>query len=234
MPSTDPIHVRAQYEREDNLRARQALYEDVSGDSAPDVLRATLARVEPVRVLEVGGGPGELAEWMASQLGAEVTMVDQSERMVELALARGVNAQLGDAQDLPFDDELFDTVVAAWMLYHVTDLEKGISEMARVLEPGGKVVVVTNSVEHLAELRALMDYSQAILEHFSRENGADWLRRYFSEVEQIDLELRITVHDREKLVAYQESISLPTRPVPDDVELPFVTFGRPTVFVATK
>ena len=42
--------------------------------------------------------------------------VDQSERMVELASARGVDACVGDVQELPFADESFDCAVAAWML----------------------------------------------------------------------------------------------------------------------
>lgn len=234
MPSNDPVHVREQYRREDNLRARQALYEDASGDKAPERLRVVLAELHPRRVLEVGGGPGELAEWMMQELGAEVAFVDQSERMVELAQARGVDAQVGDAQDLPFAGETFDTVVAAWMLYHVPDLDEGLAELARVLERGGKLVAVTNSVDHLAELRELIGYSQELLGRFSRENGEEYLGRHFSRVEQIDLELRVTVGDREKLVAYQQSLSLPSREVPDDVELPFVTYGRSTIFVATK
>ena len=67
-----------------------------------------------------------------------VTFVDLSQRMVELARARGIaDAHVGDVQELPFADASFDTVVAAWMLYHVPDLDRGLAEIARVLEPGG-------------------------------------------------------------------------------------------------
>ena len=45
--------------------------------------------------------------------------------MVELARARGVDARVGDVQELPFADGAFDCVVAAWMLYHVPDLDRG-------------------------------------------------------------------------------------------------------------
>ena len=48
----------------------------------------------------------------------------------------------------------FDTVVAAWMLYHVPDLDRGLAEIARVLTPGGRLVAVTNSELHLEEARA--------------------------------------------------------------------------------
>jgi len=61
-------------------------------------------------------------------------------------------------QSLPFADESFDTAVAAWMLYHVPDIDRGIAELARVLAPGGRLVAVTNSELHLHELRELIAY----------------------------------------------------------------------------
>ncbi|HEY0417301.1 MAG TPA: class I SAM-dependent methyltransferase [Gaiellaceae bacterium] len=231
--SHHPVHVREQYAREDNLRARQALYAEVEGDDAQDVLRRSLREWRPRAVLEVGGGQGELAQWLTQELDAAVSFVDQSERMVELARARGIAAQVGDVQELPFEDDSFDTVVAAWMLYHVEDLDRGLAEIARVLRPGGGLFAVTNSITHLEELRSLIGYSQELLERFSRENGGEWLRRHFAAVERIDLELRVTVRERQRLVAYQQSLSIPSRPVPDDVEVPFVTHARTSLFFAT-
>jgi SAM-dependent methyltransferase len=232
MPLDDPATVKAQYACEDNLRARQRLYEEVSGPHPPDVLWQTLVEWAPRRVLEVGGGPGELSERMQGELDAEVSYVDLSPRMVELARERGVDAQVGDVQSLPFEDGTFDTVVAAWMLYHVPEIDRGLAEIARVLRPGGALVAVTNSVRHLSELRELIALPEGHKETFSRENGDEFLRKHFAEVERLDLETEVTVRDRGKLVDYQQSISVPTRPVPTDVELPFVVHARTTIFVA--
>jgi len=232
MPLDDPATVKEQYAREDNLRARQRLYEEVSGPHPPDVLWQTLVEWAPRRVLEVGGGPGELSERMQGELDAEVSYVDLSPRMVELARERGVAAQVGDVQSLPFEDGTFDTVVAAWMLYHVPEIDRGLAEIARVLRPGGALVAVTNSVRHLSELRELIALPEGHKETFSRENGVEFLRKHFAEVERLDLEAEVTVRDRAKLVDYQQSISVPTRPVPTDVELPFVVHARTTIFVA--
>jgi SAM-dependent methyltransferase len=229
----DPDTVRRQYAREDNLRARQALYDDVSGPDPHEVLWRTLLEWEPRVVLEVGGGPGELAERMQRDLAAHVSYLDISPRMVELAQARGVDAQVGDVQDLPFAGGTFDTVVAAWMLYHVPDIDRALGEIVRVLRSGGALIAVTNSVSHLGEFRALVAYPSGFEERFNRENGAELLRRHFAKVAQHDLEITVTVHDRSKLVAYQQSMSMPTQPVPDDVEIPFVTHSRPTIFFAT-
>jgi SAM-dependent methyltransferase len=232
----DPAAVRTQYATERNLRARQALWANVEGENAPVVLWRILASLAPRNVLEVGGGQGELAERMQEELGARVAFVDQSERMVELARARGIDdARVGDVQELPFADASFDTAVAAWMLYHVPDLNRGLAELARVLEPGGRLVAVTNSLRHIEELRELFGTIMPGFERqFHSENGEELLRRHFSHVERTDAEVVAIVDERETLVAYGESLSYDTRPVPDDVHLPFRVHGRTTVFVATR
>lgn len=234
MAFNEPESVREQYSTETNLQARQALWTNSEGDDPKQVLWSTLAAWQPRRVLEVGGGQGELAERMQLELRAHVTFVDISPRMVELARARGIDAQEGDVQKLPFADGSFDTVVAAWMLYHVPDIDRGLAELARVLVPGGALIAVTNSVDHIAELRDLMAYPRDAFELvFNSENGDELLRRHFAEVERVDTVVKATVHDRETLVAYRDSVSVPSQPVPADVELPFVVHGRTTIFFAT-
>jgi SAM-dependent methyltransferase len=229
----DPANVSVQYATENNLRARQNLYEETEGPNAREVLWGALAALAPRRVLEVGGGPGELAERMRDDLGATVSFLDISPRMVELARERGIDAQVGDVQSLPFADESFDTAVAAWMLYHVPDLDRGLAELARVLAPGGRLVAVTNSELHLRELRELIALPLWSMP-FSRENGEALLRRHFRVVERLDADGTVTVRDRAKLVAYRESVTAETDPVPDNVELPFLIHRATSVFIASK
>jgi SAM-dependent methyltransferase len=230
----DPAAVRVQYAREDNLQARRGLYAEMEGARALDVLWDALVAIAPRRVLEVGGGPGELSARLRDELGADVSFVDLSPRMVELARGRGIDAQVGDVQALPFPDASFDTAVAAWMLYHVPDIDRGIAELARVLAPGGRLVAVTNSELHLRELRDLLGQPWSLVELFNRENGEELLRRQFTEVERIDADAVATVRDRAKLVAYRESMSIEAEPVPDDLELPFIVHCSCSIFVATK
>jgi SAM-dependent methyltransferase len=228
----DPEAVKEQYACEDNLSARRRLWEERTGPDVHEVLWQTLVEWSPRRVLEVGGGPGELAERMQKELGADVSFIDISPRMVELARERGVNAEVADVQALPFEDGVFDTVVAAWMLYHVPDIDRGLAEIARVLRPGGALVTVTTSVLHLIELRELVAYPAGSQEPFNRENGEEFLRKHFAHTERLDLDVEATVRDRQKLVDYQQSMTVATQPVPDDVELPFIVHGRMTIFVA--
>ena len=230
----DQVVVAEQYAREDNLRARQALYEETEGTQPHDVLRSALTALAPRRVLEVGGGQGELAEWMRDELGAHVSFLDFSPRMVQLARARGLDAQVGDVQELPFRAASFDVVVAAWMLYHVPNIALALREIARVLVPGGSLVAVTTSVEHLRELKDLVRYPPGREETFNRENGAELLAPGFARVERRDADLTVTVRDRAKLVAYRDSMQIPVAPVPEDIDLPFIVHARTSIFVATR
>jgi len=120
------------------------------------------------------------------------------------------------------------------MLYHAPDLERGLAEIARVLEPRGTLVAVTNAVDHLRELRELVAYPLGLEGVFNRENGEAHLRRHFSRVERRDADGVVVVRDRAKLVAYRDSLSVDSRAIPNDVELPFLVHRRSSIFVATK
>jgi SAM-dependent methyltransferase len=153
---------------------------------------------------------------------------------VELAAARGLDARIGDVEALPFPGYSFDTVVAAWMLYHVHDIDRGLGELARVLEPGGHLVANTNSRRHCEEVFDLIAYPQDFREWvFNAENGEGSLRRHFLHVTRRDVVAVATVRDRSTLVEYQQSMMAETQPVPDEVQLPFLVHSRGVVFDAS-
>src|SRR5690242_20281496 len=101
--------------------------------------------------------------------------------MVEIAREAGVDARVGDVQELPFGDASFDCAVAAWMLYHVPDLDRGLAELARVLRQGGRLVAATNSIDNMHELWRLVGRDRGTEDvRFFAENGEEPLRRHFS------------------------------------------------------
>jgi SAM-dependent methyltransferase len=205
----DPELVEREYATETGLLSRRSLYADAVYEGSAGPLEAAFAAVEearPRRVLEVGCGPGEMAERIASELSAEVIALDISSRMVELALARGVDARVGDVQALPFENESFDCALAAWMLFHVPDLDRGLSELARVLTPGGRLVAVTNSERHLAEARELAGIDMTGRLSFSRENGEAALERHFASVERRDVDGWVTFEDRSAVQRYIDTL----------------------------
>jgi SAM-dependent methyltransferase len=201
----EPAFVHEQYANEANLAARKSMYTNIEGPDPTKVAFEAIAEVKPRRVLEVGGGEGELALRIVKELGAELVGVDQSERMVEIQRAQGIDARVGDVQALPFADGEFDVAVAAWMLYHVPDPHRAIAELARVLEPGGRLVAVANGYDHLAELWDLVGRDRSYRrEIFSRETGGQWLKRSFAHVERRDADGWVTV-DQEAAERYVAS-----------------------------
>jgi ubiquinone/menaquinone biosynthesis C-methylase UbiE len=226
------VLVSQQYATEANLEARRSIYANAEGPDPRELtIRAAVANA-PTRVLEVGGGPGELAARIG-QSGAEVIMLDISPRMVELARQRGVDARVGDVQELPFADGEFDCVVAAWMLFHVPDLDRGLAEIARVLRPGGRLVATTNAGSHLLELRQIAG-NAAWTRPFTRENGAELLRPYFARIERRDADGWVTIDDEETVRAFVASLQ---SGVPDQLppfELPLRSRRASSVFVAEK
>ena len=150
MPCDDPAMVSEQYARRGQSSGAP---EPVRGGLGPACARRPLADAHrmaaEIACSRSEAAPASSRSGCSEELDADVSFVDISPRMVELARARGIDAQVADVQELPFADGAFDTVVAAWMLYHVPDVGRGLAEIARVLRPGGALVAVTNSIGHL-------------------------------------------------------------------------------------
>ncbi len=95
-------------------------------------------------------GTGDLAFELARRVGPDGTVIgsDFSERMLDLArekaAARGapVRFEWGDALELSYDDASFDAVTVGFGVRNLADLERGVGELARVLRPGGRLVIL--------------------------------------------------------------------------------------------
>ena len=101
------------------------------------------------RALDVCTGTGDLAFALADRVtpSGEVVGVDFAERMLDRARAKaehrpGVRFEAADALDLPFADDAFDAATVAFGIRNVDDLDRGLAEMARVVRPGGRVVIL--------------------------------------------------------------------------------------------
>ncbi|RII84519.1 bifunctional demethylmenaquinone methyltransferase/2-methoxy-6-polyprenyl-1,4-benzoquinol methylase UbiE [Neopusillimonas maritima] len=109
------------------------------------------ANVRPgMKVLDIAGGTGDLAKALARKVGAsgEVWLTDINDSMLRVGRDRLVDKGLitpvtvCDAEKLPFPDAYFDRITVAFGLRNMTHKEIALSEMRRVLKPGGKLLVL--------------------------------------------------------------------------------------------
>ena len=199
-PQDDPDLVRSEYADDARLAARQSIWARRTGPRVFDVAFGALVELKPKRVLEVGCGRGEFAQRLADG-GLEVVATDQSEHMVALTAQRGVAAHVADVQDLPFADAEFDAAVSNFMLYHVSDVDRGLAELARVAP---RLVATTNGFDQLREMWDLVgrDLGDRRL-IFMRETGEELLRAHFDDVRMIDLPatVELTADDMRHYIA---------------------------------
>ncbi len=96
------------------------------------------------KVLDVGAGTGRLSLPLANR-GASVTALDVSRKMLELLKKKNskIITVVGDAESLPFKNETFDIVAAAFLIVHLKDPKRFFDEAYRVLKDGG-ILAVTN------------------------------------------------------------------------------------------
>jgi 2-polyprenyl-3-methyl-5-hydroxy-6-metoxy-1,4-benzoquinol methylase len=136
-----------------------------------------------VELLDAGCGTG-LFSRAAAQRGARVTSLDVGEGLLERVAEKCDSRRVvGDVQQLPFADEAFDVVLSTEVIEHVPRPELAVGELARVLRPGGTLVVTTpNRAWHwsirLANRLGLRPYE-------GLENWARWdeLRRWSAQAD---------------------------------------------------
>ncbi|PZG20064.1 class I SAM-dependent methyltransferase [Nonomuraea aridisoli] len=125
------------------------------------------------RILDAGCGSGPLFAELRDR-GAVVTGIDSSTGMLELARKRlgdGADLQVGDLRDpLPFPDGAFDDVMASLVLHYLEDWGPTLSEMRRVLSPGGRLIV---SVDHPLIILAMHRMAGRKISYFATNNWTE-------------------------------------------------------------
>lgn len=162
-----------------------------------DALRAqAICQLVPrsLRVADVGTGTGILARELAC-LGLEVIGIDRSERMLEAARTHidqaefpapgSVELRKGEADQMPIDDNEVDAAFAHMVLHYVSDPADVVSDMARIVKPGGRLVVV--------------EFVRHSYDWMTQELGVKWkgferedVRKWFSTAEVGDFQFQRT------------------------------------------
>lgn len=105
-------------------------------------LRIMLGDLKGKKVLDAACGTGRLIPLLQTK-GATVTGLDISEKMIEIAQKKFPKAELlvGDMENMPFKDQSFDLVVAAFAIVHLKYLDKFFEECYKVLKNDGKIIL---------------------------------------------------------------------------------------------
>lgn len=109
---------------------------------------------KPETVLDIATGTGDLAILMTQTGAKKITGLDISAGMLEVGrkkiaerkLDSKIEMVLGDSENIPFEDNSFDAITVAFGVRNFENLEKGLSEILRVLKPGGIFVILETSV----------------------------------------------------------------------------------------
>jgi SAM-dependent methyltransferase len=222
-----------QYQTDANLAARQSIYafQQPKIDLVGSVLGlAGLAGRETIA--DVGCGNGSYLAGLARRGHAgRLLGVDLSPGMLAATRAAvpGASLAVGDAAALPLADGAADATLAPHMLYHVPDPRAAVAELRRVTRPGGQVLVVLNSADHLAEMRELIvaaavaagepvtgivaDY-EASFRAMTLDAGAELLAEAFSSVQRHDFVAELLLPDAGPIAGYVGSSRAPALPDP--------------------
>ncbi|WP_158728494.1 MULTISPECIES: bifunctional demethylmenaquinone methyltransferase/2-methoxy-6-polyprenyl-1,4-benzoquinol methylase UbiE [unclassified Flavobacterium] len=113
-----------------------------------------VAQSKPKKILDIATGTGDLAILMTQTQADKIIGLDISAGMLEVGerkiahknLSKTIDMVLGDSENMPFEDNYFDAITVAFGVRNFENLEKGLSEILRVLKPNGVFVILETSV----------------------------------------------------------------------------------------
>ena len=180
--------------------------------------------VPGTKVLELGCGDGSF--WLQNMdkvpQDCEIVLSDISQGMIRDA-RRSIRAEKKEreaagtyafkvcsCENIPYEDDGFDLVIANHVLFYCDDMGKACGEIARVLKPGGVFVCSAYGGEHMREINELVSgfdsrialSANKLYERFGKENGGEILGETFSDVTWETYEDALLVTDPEPLISY--------------------------------
>lgn len=208
-----------QYQKHNNLDIRVELHKRYSKNKFGfnNWIFSNYQITDDIKVLELGCGTGELWKNQLDVIDKmeQLIVTDFSSDMVEktksvIGNRDNVEYKIIDIQNISFENETFDIVIANMLLHHVDDIDKALDEVNRVLKKGGIFYCATfgenGVVDYLASLFKNEINQELENKTFTLQNGKTYLNRHFDTVEKLiyDDELQVTSID--DLVQYIQSL----------------------------
>jgi ubiquinone/menaquinone biosynthesis C-methylase UbiE len=216
MRNTD--NVKQQYTNSDNLNIRISIHTKYSMNKQgySNWINEQYKLFHGCRILELGCGNGDMWKDNIKNIGNDSNLIlsDFSEGMVEevkkkYEIFENVSVQQINIEEIPYKENSFDIVIANMMLYHVPNLDKALSEVARVLKTNGTFYSATFGENGIHEyiLTALNDKNIHKVNTFTLQNGSSILSKYFNNVIKMDYIDALEVTDTYDLINYIYSMA---------------------------
>lgn len=216
------VKVKEQYKTAENLKLRSNLHSyNINKTDWNSWCFNEMKIPNDARILELGCGTGDLWYKNADYIDKNwnITLSDLSRGMLQSTrkkltlLEHKFKYKEIDAQEIPYEDESFDIIIARNMLYFIPDIEKALQEIKRALSKDGTFYATTTSHEAMAELNELVEKFDAgmglgnngMCYRFDDESGQTLLKKYFNDVKLDFLKGKIVVNDAEPIVSYKAS-----------------------------
>lgn len=213
-------NVKEQYTNAGNLNTRISIHQKYSTNKMGfgNWIFSNYKITPDMKVLELGCGTGDMWKGHEDLIKTcdKLVLSDFSEGMLENAKANlgncaGLEYRVIDIQNIPFDDETFDVVIANMMLYHVPDINCGLAEVRRVLNKDGSFYCATFGEHGIMEFLCKALYAYGVEDNanknFTLQNGKEILEPFFPDVQKLDYEDSLAVTNLDDLVEYIYSLS---------------------------
>jgi demethylmenaquinone methyltransferase/2-methoxy-6-polyprenyl-1,4-benzoquinol methylase len=141
-----------------------------------------LREIQPKRILDLATGTGDFAIALLKLNPSQIIGMDISSGMLEVGknkmkakqVSHIIDMQLGDSENMPFEDAYFDAITVGFGVRNYEHLEKGLTEMLRVTRSGGKIVILEFSKPKRFPIKqAFGFYSRFIIPFFGKRISKD-------------------------------------------------------------
>jgi ubiquinone/menaquinone biosynthesis C-methylase UbiE len=211
--------IKEQYASSKNLESRMSIYQySIDAKTFPKWLTEQIIPGNNVKILELGCGTGDLWKDLKDSFhNCEILLSDFSEGMLEKTKENlGENAfdyEIIDFHNIPYPDKTFDIIISNHNLYLALDLNKVLGEISRVMKDDGVFYSTTNSIEHLASLRELINITDdtiwpnsVLTSIFGAETGIETLSNYFQHVDRRFYQNELRIKDFAPIINYFLSV----------------------------
>ena len=218
--TNDAAAVNRQYANADNLNTRISVHDKYSTNKQGfgNWIASNYRIARGMKVLELGCGTGNIWKGRERLINScsQLVLSDISEGMVSTAKENlgnydNVEYRVIDIQEIPYENESFDVVIANMMLYHVPDIDRGLAEVWRILRENGSFYCATYGehgiIEYLSNVLSDYGAEDNANKSFTLQNGHEILNRFFCKVEKLEYADSLAVTDVGDMVEYIYSLS---------------------------